>query len=635
MPRPADRAVPARRGSARLLRHALLLAAGLAAAANVPAQSLLELYRAAHDYDATYLGFKALADAAPYRVEQAEALLRPSAGLTGSGARVQTNPTYGAHYGSNSVAVAVTGRQPLFNRPNVATVRQAERSIDATVADLDSAEQDLIVRVSQAYFDVLGAEDTLATTRAAKQAISEQLASAKRNFELGSATITDTREAQARYDLATAQEIAADNDLATQRIALDQLVGRSGVTPKPLAVPAALPELVPDNVEEWVGLAATRHPLVRRAAAAVDIARLETAKARAASLPTVDAVATVSAGHGTVTGYTGSNSGASVGVQLNLPLFAGYAIQSRVKETLLLEDKSQNDLDFARRTVMQSTRQAFYSQRSGAAQVKALEAAEASSELALQATQLGYKVGVRVNIDVLNAQAQLFSTRRDLARARYDVLLGTLRLRQAAGLVRHRGPRRGRPPADEVAAGARTAWLAGSHRCARCFGRRRARRVASGATLTGRAGSHPRQSKPLKEEAHATPSLDAAGRFPDRFRAGDRRHRIRGPRAAGPRGRRAARGAAVGLGRRQSRDRRGAAGPGGGRARVAAGAHPAARRAAWQRRRSFAARSGLFRAHRRPRAGGRGGAATPERGLCAAPFAAALTGNRRSPPAHG
>ncbi len=409
--------------------------AGLLGAAPAAAQSLLELYLAAHSYDATYLAARALAESAPYRVEQTEALLRPSAGLSGSGARVQTHPVYGANYGNNSVALAITGRQPLYHRVDEASVRQAERSLDASVADLTSAEQDLILRVGQAYFDVLAAEDSLATTRAAKQAIREQLASAERNFEVGTATITDTREAQARYDLATAQELAAGNDLETKRIALDELVGRSHVQPRPLQVPAALPTVEASDVDAWVRRAAAGHPLVRRAEVALDVARLETTKARAARLPTVDAVASLNSGHGYSNGYTGYNGGASIGVQLNMPLFAGYAIQSRIKETLVLEDKSQRDLDAARRSVSQATRQAFFNLRSANAQVKALEAAEASSELALQATQLGYEVGVRVNLDVLNAQAQLFSTRRDLARARYDVLLGTLRLRQAAGAV--------------------------------------------------------------------------------------------------------------------------------------------------------------------------------------------------------
>ena len=330
----------------------------------------------------------------------------------------------------------MSGKQPLFNRANGFTVDQAKKSLDVSQADLESAEQDLILRVAQAYFDVLGAQDTLNTTRASKAAISEQLASAKRNFEVGTATITDTREAQARFDLATAQEIAADNDLLTKRIALDQLVGRNGVMPLQLATPVALPSVAPANVEAWVGNSNTLHPLVRKALLGLDIAKLETDKARAAGLPTVDAVASLNSSKVTGTSSTnlpGVTNSATIGVQLAMPLYAGGSIQNRLKETLVLEDKSANDLEAARRGVAQATRQAFYGVQSGTAQVKALEAAESSSQLALEATQLGYKVGVRVNLDVLNAQTQLFTTRRDLAKARYDVLLGGLKLRQASG----------------------------------------------------------------------------------------------------------------------------------------------------------------------------------------------------------
>jgi len=438
MSAPRLRRLPIRIAAAWRL-GALCSALGLATVTPARAQSLLELYDAAHAFDATYLSARALAESVPYRVEQAEALLRPSASLGSSAARVETNPPILQSYGSNTVALSLNARQPLFNRANAATVRQAEKSLDVSRADLDTAEQELILRLSQAYFDVLGAQDTLATTRTNKTAISEQLASAKRNFEVGTATITDTREAQARFDLATAQEIAADNDLVTRRIALDELVGRSNIEPRPLAVPVILPTLVPGTAEAWVTQADEQHPAIRRARSALDIARLETAKAKAAALPTVDAIAGATVARGALGGQLGSTAGtnyvSSVGVQLNMPLYSGGAIQNRVKETLVLEDRSRNDLDAARRTVNQAVRQAFYTLASVAAQVRALEAAESSSQLALEATQLGYRVGVRVNLDVLNAQTQLYQTRRDLARARYDVLVGNLRLRQAAGLV--------------------------------------------------------------------------------------------------------------------------------------------------------------------------------------------------------
>jgi outer membrane protein len=397
--------------------------------------TLLDLYRSARAFDAAYLAARSQAESEPYRAEQAEALLRPSASMSGSAGRVETNPLIGPSYGSNALAIGVTGRQPLFNKTSSATVAQARKALEASRSVLDLAEQDLIVRVSQAYFDVLAAQDTLATTRASKAAISEQLASAKRNFEVGTATITDTREAQARFDLGTFQELAAENDLLNKRIALDLLVGRANVAPAQLATPVALPP-PPSNVQEWVSRAEAQHPVVQRARVALDIARLETEKARAGHLPTLDAVAGVNAGRGTTGTVTGSNTSASLGVQISVPLFSGYSVQNRIAETLVLEDKARSELDAALRSVTQNTRTAFNALQSGVAQVRALEAAESSSQLALEATQLGYRVGVRVNLDVLNAQTQLFTTRRDLARARYDVLVNTLRLRQAAGELR-------------------------------------------------------------------------------------------------------------------------------------------------------------------------------------------------------
>ena len=175
---------------------------------------------------------------------------------------------------------------------------------------------------------------------------------------------------------------------------------------------------------------------MRRAQVAYDIARLETQKSRDARLPTLDAVASASGGRSTIAaGFTGATTTTSVGVQLNVPLFSGFAISNRIQETVALEEGARNDLDTARRGVIQATRQAYYTLQSSAAQVKALEAAEASSQLALDATQVGYRVGIRVQVDVLNAQSQLYQTQRDLARARYDVLLNALRLRQAAGRV--------------------------------------------------------------------------------------------------------------------------------------------------------------------------------------------------------
>ena len=298
----------------------------------------------------------------------------------------------------------------------------------------------MLIRVSQAYFDVLAADDTLTFVRAQKAAVAEQLAAAKRNFQVGTTTVTDEREAQARHDLVTAQEIAASNDLRVKRLALDQLVGRAGAAPLPLAQPAHLPAVQPDDVGHWVHTAEERQPQVRQALLALDVAKLETAKAQTGHLPTVDLQAGYQiqrAPNGTLTmpGAHTRNDAASVGVVLNVPLFSGFAVQNRIKETLSLEDKARADLDNARRTVAQAARSAFFGVQSGLSQVAALQAAEASSQSALDANKLGYQVGVRINIDVLNAQSQLHQTKRDLAAARYNVLVGSLRLKQVAGLL--------------------------------------------------------------------------------------------------------------------------------------------------------------------------------------------------------
>ena len=419
----------------------LSLALGAALCAPAQAQSLLQLVESARTYDTAWQSARAQLDAAARKADQARAGLLPSAALTGGLTRsnVELSKPKIENTGT-AQTVGVNASQPLYRPANRITLEQGQRGVDVAQAQLDAATQDLLVRVSQAYFDVLAAQDTLTFVQAQKAAVSEQLAAAKRNFEVGTTTVTDSREAQARYDLVIAQEIAAENDLRVKRLALDQLVGIAGTKPQPLALPVQLPGVVPDNLATWVDTARDQQPGVRQAAIALDIARLETKKAETGHLPTVDLQAGYNVTrnlHGTITspGVTARSNAASVGVALNLPLFAGFAVQNRVKETLALETKAEADLETARRNVAQATRAAFYGVQSGQGQVQALEAAEASSQSALDANKLGYQVGVRINIDVLNAQSQLYQPKRDLAQARYNVLLGGLKLRQAAGTL--------------------------------------------------------------------------------------------------------------------------------------------------------------------------------------------------------
>ena len=324
----------------------------------------MQAYDAARGFDAAFQSAQANFDASVSRGEQLRAGLLPSAALNAGISRASTDFTPGPTRNTPNQNIGITGSQPLFRPINALTFEQGQRQIASTRAALDATAQDLIVRVSQAYFDVLGASDTLGFIDAQKAAVAGQLASAKRNFEVGTATITDTREAQARYDLVVAQEVAALNDLRVKQLALDQVTGLANVKPVPLALPAMLPELPAASFQQWVDLSQENQPSVRQAQLALDVARLEVKKAEDGHLPTVDLVAGYNVQrnpNGTTNSLNNfrANS-ASIGVQLYMPLFAGFAIQNRVRETLSLEQKAVADLDVTRRNVAQNTRAIFF-----------------------------------------------------------------------------------------------------------------------------------------------------------------------------------------------------------------------------------------------------------------------------------
>jgi outer membrane protein len=434
----------------------LPLSAALALALGVPAQaqSLVELFESARAYDATYQAAKAQYEASKSKADQALALLLPTSNLVLSANRsavdyTTSTPGFPTAANTNYIrwfttqAAALTASQPIYRPANLAGYYQSKKQLSQALTQLVSAEQELVVRISQAYFDVLASQDSLEFVRAQKTAVSEQLASAKRNFEVGTATITDTREAQARFDLVIAQEIAAENDLRVKKLALDQWVGIKNANPKPLAKAAELKPAMPEDPDRWVQDSETTHPGILNAQLALDIAKLEIERARAGHKPTVDLQAGYSGTRnldGTATSgsvpFSSHVVAPTVSVVMTVPLFAGFATENRYRETVSLEEKAKNDLEAARRNVAQATRAAYFGVVSGIGQVKALEAAEESSQVALDANKLGYTVGVRINIDVLNSQSQLFQTKRDLAKARYDVLVGGLKLRQANGTLK-------------------------------------------------------------------------------------------------------------------------------------------------------------------------------------------------------
>jgi outer membrane protein len=419
------------------------------ALAGMPAigADLLQVYRDAQGYDAQFASAKAAWEAGQEKLPQGRAGLLPVISATASTTwndveyqrRVPGVPgqPIDAQYNTNGYTLTLT--QPLFRWQNFEQYRQGKLAVAQADAVFAQARQDLVLRVAQAYFDVLLAQDSLSLAQAQKKAIAEQLEAAKRNFEVGTATIVDTHEAQSRHDLATAQELTAQNDLEIKRQALRQVIGRVPESLASLRAQVQLQRPQPDDMTKWVEAAESGSPLVQAQEAALEIADKEINKQRAGHLPTLDLVATrgrssATGGLAAGTPLPGSDTHSNtVGVQLTLPIFAGGAVMSRDREAVALRDKARSDLDNTRRTAALGARQAYLGVTNGMAQVKAYEQALVSSQSALDSNKLGYEVGVRINIDVLNAQQQLYSTRRDLAKARYDTLLAQLRLKSAAG----------------------------------------------------------------------------------------------------------------------------------------------------------------------------------------------------------
>jgi len=338
----------------------------------------------------------------------------------------------------NSWGPALNFSVPVYSAPLWQGLTQAKLTVKQSEAQLSQARSDLLVRVAQAYFDVLAAQDALSALRENKKAVSEQLAQAKREFEVGTKTIVDTHEAKARYDQIDAQEQVARGDLAVRQSALRAIVGHEAGELAPLRDPVALAPPQPNDVETWAHSAEDANYSVLAARAAAEISRHETRRARDAYLPSVNINGGIQWQRSTGSLYipiTNSSTSSTLGISVTVPVFTGGAIQSRVREAHAREDRADQDLEQARRTAAQAARQAYTGVDYGLAQVQALESAEISAKTQVDSTRLGYQVGVRINLDVLNANTQLFSTQRDLKKARYDFLLNGLKLKAAAGAL--------------------------------------------------------------------------------------------------------------------------------------------------------------------------------------------------------
>ncbi len=414
----------------------------VALATNYTAQAgdLLDTFHAAQANDPVFAAARAARQAGQEKLPQGRSLLMPAINFNASStfnnqtsSSQVSSPTNGSfRYNANGYGVNLT--QPLFRAQNWLTYTEAQLQVAQAEAQFKVAEQDLVLRVAQNYFDVLIAQDSVQLVDAQKTAITEQMAQAKRTFEVGTTTITDTLEAQSRFDLIVAQEVAAKNNLEVKRSGLQQLTNEIPKELKPLGAAFKLEAPKPAEMEQWVADAQNNNPQLTVAQVNASLAEKEVSRNQAGHYPTVDLVANFSK-NSTTSGGLGANdsNNKSIGVQLNMPLFQGGAVGSRSREAEANQERSLQDLENARRTVMTQTRQAYLGVVSGIAQVQALQQALMSSQSLLDASKLGHEVGIRTNLDVLNAQQQLHSTRRDLYQARYNYVISQLRLKAAVG----------------------------------------------------------------------------------------------------------------------------------------------------------------------------------------------------------
>jgi outer membrane protein len=423
------------------------LAAGAAffmAAAMPIARSadLAELYGLAETNDPTFQSARFALEAAKQARPEAFSALLPALNASGNGVRTAGTTSYtgtpaiNRSFNGDQWALQLT--QPLFRADAMLVFDEARSSVQQALAQFAAAEQDLLLRLTRAYFDVVVAEHHRIAAQAQFSALTEQLHAARRSFESGVASVTDVDDAQSRTALAEAQQDSALNDLESSRAALEAITGEEAGQLRVLGADAKLPMPVPSDVAIWVQRATEDNPGVKAAQAALKAADYDVERSQALRLPSVDLVATYgrnsSGGNITEPVDFGTNvRDRSVGVQFSLPLLDGGALHARVIEARAKRGKANADLATAARHAALDAKQAYAAVLSGASQVKALQTALAAGKNAVKGNRIGYGLGIRINSDVLNAEQQYYSSMQDLEKARYDTLFEGLKLKAAAG----------------------------------------------------------------------------------------------------------------------------------------------------------------------------------------------------------
>lgn len=425
----------------------------------VPKQAVLNLkdiYTLALANDPNWAAARYANTAAQEKLVQGKALLLPTINLNSNLSQSSTNIQYSGQTvfnndnrseRFNTLSYGININQPIYRKQNLVQYQAAQLEVNEADLQLAQAHQDLLIKTAQAYFDALLAQDKLVLNQAQKQAIERQLALAQANFKNGVSTITDVDEAQAKFDVVLSQEIAITIEIENKKQALKLLTGQFpakvyGIKAdiplqQPEAIKGATAASMQAALQQWVDLAQQSNLTVQLKQLAENLANKSIELNSAGHLPTLDAVAnyTRTDASGGVNGFGSDLNNTTVGLQLQIPLYQGGALSSRVREAVAKQLKAKEEVEAARRKVELDIKQAYLEITSSIAQEHASQQTLRSAQSQLTSTSKSLKLGIRTNVDVLNAQQQLFNAKRDLLQTQYTYLLGLLKLKYSSGLL--------------------------------------------------------------------------------------------------------------------------------------------------------------------------------------------------------
>ena len=420
------------------------------------ASDLVDAWQSARQHDPVFEAARAQRQAGEARQRQGNALLLPQIAASASGgyAKIDNNttgaqfsaPGFGASNdaafrtridGGQATGWAINAQQPIYNAERLANSRQLGTQAQLAEVQFRATEQELILRTAQAYFAVLLAEETLSTTLVQKDAAARALDVANERFDAGAAPVTDREEAKARFDDILSQELLARDELQLKQIAFLDLTGTSAIGLRRPAAGELLGRFSVGPLAAWSERAAQHNPLIEMQAMGLDIARDEVEKFRAIFSPSLDLVARVAddrinGSYGSVNSSITTNS-RTVGLQLTIPLYSGGMRSAKHDEAVALARKAEFDGQALRQEVLRQTQASWLGVTTGISRVNARAQALRSAQTRLNATETGNEVGARTMLDLMNAQTDFFQAQRNLAQAKYQLLLDRLRLSAAAG----------------------------------------------------------------------------------------------------------------------------------------------------------------------------------------------------------